>query len=199
MTSPATAEHHQHGEPAPPAKRAGSGPLSRLRFRSAWANRNGAVRLLRRMRGVRLEVQARHPLCRRTGHEILAAALVTGRARAEVRDRRGLGNDARRWFRERSSADRSCAEACPQAGLDGSPRGETPRDKAAEFWVPDLSFPGLRPEASKCRPKTGQLQLGSCCFAHCWRGAERVTGSAGASKGSPSNAHGRLGTAAWPC
>jgi hypothetical protein len=30
--------------------------------------------------------------------QILAAALVTGRAGAEVPDRRGLGNDAIRWF-----------------------------------------------------------------------------------------------------
>ena len=79
---------------------------------------------------------SRLPQCRRTGHEILAAALVTGRAGAEVPDRRGLGNDAGRWFRERSSADRSCAEACPQAGL--------------------LRCPGLRPEpvAPSGQPKS---------------------------------------------
>jgi hypothetical protein len=51
----------------------------------------------------------------------------------------------------------ACAAACRRAGRDGSPRGETPRDTAAEFWAPEPHFPRLTTGSVQVSSKTGQL------------------------------------------
>ena len=51
-----------------------------------------------------------------------------------------------------------------RAALDGSPRSETPRDRAADFWAPEPLVPRLTTGSVQVSSKTGQVHVSGC---HC--------------------------------